>query len=339
MNNIALIGYACGMAASNPDCALGPWSLYYTSGWLNKIHENASWEKIISASSNYVGMHVLPEVTQQLKLLSQTVLSLSLQKKAFCVIGGDHSCGMGTWSGVACAQREHGDIGLIWIDAHMDSHTLKTSTSKNIHGMPVAHLLGHGEPCLTQLSELQPALKPENLCLIGIRSYQPAEKELLQRLGVRVFYIEDIRTHGVANIINQAVAHVSQSTCGFGVSIDLDAIDPNDAPGVGNPEANGIPANALISSLNNLAGSYPSKFLGLEIAEYNPTADQNHKTAKILTNLIHAVYQGSQAESTGLNDACDLNSTTRQIQSVVALSSPEQNADQILVHAPNQQSI
>lgn len=112
------------------------------------------------------------------------------------VLGGDHSCAIGTWSGVASAMRPFGDIGLIWVDAHMDSHTIETSPTKNIHGTPVAHLLGFGNQALRTVGDPYPKIKPQNLVMVGIRSFEDEEQELLSRLGVRVFFDNEVQKRG-----------------------------------------------------------------------------------------------------------------------------------------------
>ncbi|MDF1827771.1 MAG: arginase [Legionellaceae bacterium] len=287
-----LIGYASGMAANRIDCALGPWYLYYHQQLFSQIGFQVEWEAMIQAASPKKGMDVLPLVMQSITELGLAVLSCVKKNKPFCVFGGDHSCAMGTWNAVAHAERHRGDIGLLWIDAHMDCHTPETSKTKNIHGMPLAHLLGQGHPDLINLFENKPALRPENVCLIGIRSYQPEEKAMLDRLGVTVFYMDDIKTYGLDNILKKAYAHVSQSTCGVGISLDLDAIDPGDAPGVSCPARHGISGTELVGALRNLI--LDKNFLGLELAEYNPMRDIDNKTTALMMDVFASVYKKHQ---------------------------------------------
>ncbi len=287
-DQLTLLGFASGIAANNADCALGPWYLYYHPNLFNELTISTHWQPMIHTTSSEYGLNVLPLLVQKLDELSRAVLLLAGKKQSFCVVGGDHSCGIATWSAVAHANRHEGDIGLIWIDAHMDSHTFETSITKNIHGMPVAHLLGHGEKTLHQLLDNRPTLKPEHLCLIGVRSYQTAEANLLSRLGVRVYFMEEVQTRGIDDVLAEACAKVCQSTCGFGISIDLDAIDPHDAPGVGCRELGGIEGAALIRALKAVVPHQP--ILGLEIAEFNPLLDEGEKTAKLVVDLIAAVF-------------------------------------------------
>ena len=229
-NSLSVLGFCSGVAANNADCALGPWYLYYHPELFNTKKRPVHWGSLIQTTALEHGLDVLPLVEKNIRELSQAVLPFAAKNKPFCVIGGDHSCAIGTWSAVAHVNRQHGDIGLIWIDAHMDSHTHLTSTSKNIHGMPVACLLGEGSQSLSQVLDSQPKLKPENLCIIGVRSYEAGEAALLKRFGVKVFFMDEVQQRGFQAVLTEAWQRVSRTTCGVGLSIDMDAIDPLDAP-------------------------------------------------------------------------------------------------------------
>jgi len=285
---IKLIGYASGIAANNVDCALGPWYMHYHPELFHHMGLRVEWTKMIQAASLDRGMDVMSLIYEKANELGEAVKSSSQAKDMFCVMGGDHSSAIGTWSAVAHVHRKQGDLGLIWIDAHMDSHTPTTSETKNIHGMPLAHLLGEGDPKLIKLFDNEPALKPENVCLIGVRSYESGEEETLARLGVKIISMDEVNKCGIHKALREAHAHVTQSTCGFGISLDLDGIDPNDAPGVGCPESNGISGQQLVDALRDVISG--QSLLGLEIVEYNPLRDLHHKTAKLAVELLHAIY-------------------------------------------------
>jgi arginase family enzyme len=126
--------------------------------------------------------------------------------------------------------RPYGEIGLIWVDAHMDAHTPESSPTKNFHGTPVAHLLGFGDNKLHSIGDRFPKIKPQNFCMVGIRSFEDAEQELLTRLGVRIFYDNEVQKRGVADCMREAIALVSRETTGYGMSIDLDGFRIKDAP-------------------------------------------------------------------------------------------------------------
>jgi arginase len=287
-DKLNLVGYASGIAANNVDTGLAPWYLKYHSELFQTLPFNVTWQEMITSVSLKRKKDALLEVSAlNLQLAQQTAL-LAAAKEKFCVIGGDHSCAIGTWSGVASAFRKQGDIGLVWIDAHLDSHTPESSISHNIHGMPVAHLLGAGFPSLLSLLTEQSALKPENICLLGIRSYQTEEYQFLLNLGVKIIFMDEILREGIAKTLQSAFAYVARNTVGIGISIDLDSIDPKDAPGVGYREPNGIPGEQLLAALTNISPTI--RLLGLEIAEYNPLRDEQQKTAKLLVEIIRAVY-------------------------------------------------
>ncbi len=283
-----LLGFASGIAGNNPDCALGPWYLYYHPELLATLALRVKWLPMVKATSADNGLTILPLVEQNLTELAQAVLPLATRKERFCVIGGDHSSAIGTWSAVAHANRQQGDIGLIWVDAHMDSHTPETSETQNIHGMPIAHLLGYGVNYLCDLFDAAAKIKPQNLCLIGIRSYQAPEAHLLARLGVKVYFMAEVQARGIDVVFAEAQAYVLRHTCGFGLSIDLDGFDPEDAPGVGYHEPGGIDAQAFIQSVHTHLNQ--AALLGLEITEYNPLLDVQAKTAHLIAALLDAVY-------------------------------------------------
>jgi arginase len=201
------------------------------------------------------------------------------------VFGGDHSIAIGTWSGVKAALHPEEDIGLIWIDAHMDAHSPETSPSLNIHGMPIAVLLGYGDPRLTGINNPQPKLKPENLCLIGIRSFEEGEANLLGDLGVQVYQMDEVQHRGFPAIFREARGKIPARR--FGLSIDVDAFDPDEAPGTGTPEPSGLRLTDVKKTLYGLAQD--PAFLGLEITEFNPYRDINNKTCSLVWELATTI--------------------------------------------------
>jgi ornithine--oxo-acid transaminase len=202
------------------------------------------------------------------------------------VVGGDHTCAIGTWGAVRRSLRTGGPLGLIWIDAHLDSHLPDTTPSHALHGMPLACLLGHGDPRLARLFGETPTLDPAHVCLIGARSFEPEEAALLMQLGVRVFAMQELRRRGLAAVFAEALSIVQTGTAGFGVSIDLDALDPEDAPGVGTPVAQGIRARELASVFTRLRGN--PLLQAIEIAELNPILDDAGLTAGHVVSLLNA---------------------------------------------------
>lgn len=208
------------------------------------------------------------------------------QQKPFLVIGGDHSCALGTWAGVLNALKPDQRLGLIWLDAHMDAHTFETTPSGNIHGMPVSALLGKADSKLRHLLPTFKAIQPENLILMGIRSYESAEYDLLKQSGVTFVFAEQITDF--SELLAHAVAQLSQSSDIIGISIDLDFISPEDAPGVETPVTGGVSAQALLDALG-LIKQHP-KLCGLEISEFNPDNDVGHQTLCLMKAIVEAFY-------------------------------------------------
>jgi len=213
--------------------------------------------------------------------------------ECFAVFGDDHSCAIGTWTGAAAALAERGPLGLIWIDAHMDSHVPETSPSGALHGMPLACLLGFGEKLLVELGGFAPKVSPRHVCLVGVHSFEAAERALLEWLGVRVFYLDEISRRGLKDVLEEALSIVQTGTAGFGVTLDLDAVDPRDAPGVTTPVAGGIPGEEMIGALTLLRGN--PAFLGIEIVEFDPYTDANRATAYLASELLLAALVPERA--------------------------------------------
>lgn len=286
--NISIIGAACGYGAQDHGCEDGP-VILQSYGFLDQLKKSG-------ISYQLDDILRLPEDHHRDDLSSVSIfceelalkVSKSLSRGDFpIVLGGDHSCAIGTWSGVKNALPEQGRLGLIWIDAHMDSHTYATTPSRAIHGMPLACLLGYGEERLIHLASPLPKLLPENVCLIGTRSFEAGEARLLQQLGVRIFFMEEIMQRGMETVWNEALSIVQNDTSGFGISLDLDVFDPLEEPGVGSPEPGGVLKNKLVIMLSTLKNN--PEFLAMEIVEYNPYLDKDFVTARAVCDLVTAL--------------------------------------------------
>jgi arginase len=206
------------------------------------------------------------------------------------VIGGDHSCAGGTWTGVArtLGRRGGADLGLVWIDAHMDSHTPGTSHTGRLHGMPLAWLLGQDDDPLYGLAS--GVLKPQHVCLVGVRSFEPEEDERLRRLGVRVVFMDEVRSRGIDAVLDEALEIATAGTSGFGVSIDLDVVTPEEAPNVGTPVVGGVTSAELASALEEIAGR--PGLAAVELVEYSPRLDRDGSTARVAVDLLAAALCG-----------------------------------------------
>ena len=214
-----------------------------------------------------------------------------------CVIGGDHSCAGGTWTGVARTLR--GDLGLVWIDAHMDSHTPGTSHTGRLHGMPLAWLLGQDDDPLYGLAS--GVLAPEHVCLVGVRSFEPEEDERLRRLGVRVIFMPEVRERGIDAVLDEALDIATRGTGGFGVSIDLDVITPEEAPHVGTPVKDGVLSAELARALVEVAGR--PGLAAVELVEYSPRLDRDGSTARVAVDLLAAALCGARDDAQVLAQA------------------------------------
>lgn len=283
---IVVIGAASGAGAPDPATAEGPDALRHYRVFHDTPLQHVEWDAILRVprAQQDTPLHAVAALSARLAAEVEAVL----QAGHFpLVVGGDHSCAIGTWSGVHHALAGTGPLGLIWIDAHMDSHTFATTPSGQLHGMPLACLLGHGESALTAIDGAEAKLRPEHVCLIGVRSFEAGEAALLHRLGVRVFDMDEVRRRGLAAVFDEALAIVRRGTAGFGVSVDLDALDPAEEPGVGTPVPGGLRRAELAAALTRLRGE--PAFVAMEIVEYNPRRDRGHATADAAGALVGAI--------------------------------------------------
>ena len=283
-----LIGAEVGEGASDGGCKWGAAALREQgmAQALASTGRNVTWGDNVTAQALHANtrLEVIEVFSQQ---LAQSVKKALRQGHQPLVVGGDHSCAVGTWSAVADSLRPSGSLGLIWIDAHLDAHTPETSDSQAPHGMPLASLLGHGSVGMTHLYGWSGKLQAANVVVIGARSYEAPEKALLERLGVRVMFMEEVLERGFAACFEEARAIVMANTAGWGITFDLDGLDPQDAPGTGTPVEIGI---RLADALPVLAGcSHDPSFMALELTEYNPLRDFGGRTAQAAMKLVCAV--------------------------------------------------
>lgn len=201
------------------------------------------------------------------------------------VIGGDHSIAMGSFAGAASffKQREQ-TLGLIWFDAHADMNTPETTPSGNIHGMPLAVLLGYGAPELTNIAGFAPKLDPSLCVHVGARDIDPGERELIAKTGLKFFTMRDIDERGMSACMNDAIKIASRGTAGYGVTFDVDALDPGDAPGSGTLVRGGLTYREAHLAMEKIAEAGGMR--SLEVVEINTALDVNNKTAELGVELI-----------------------------------------------------
>lgn len=286
---IYTVGSASGAAAPYSGCSDGPLVLQKSPYMadLERRGIDLHWEAILTPETVTPSLPIADVVANHCTKLATAVANIVANKNFFTVFGGDHSCAIGTWSGVHSIVGKKGDLGLIWIDAHMDSHTPETSATGNIHGMPLACLLGEGSPDLTQILGKHPKLKPEHISLIGIRSFEAGEAELLHRLKVRIFDMAEVKQRGLDAIMAEAITIATTGTVGYGITLDIDSIDPEEAPGTGVSEPDGLSSTELCKALKKVAGD--KRLIGIEIVEFDPHRDKNHQTEQLIPELLAAM--------------------------------------------------
>jgi arginase len=287
---VELIGAAWGLGGPEPGCAEAP----------------AALTPLLAAELERRGVPVhagpilFPSRTERRRqlavsklcgLLASAVAQSLRRGRLPCVLGGDHSCAGGTWSGVARATK--GALGLVWVDAHMDAHTPRTSHTGRLHGMPLAWLLGQDDDPLYGLAT--GVLEPQNVALVGVRSYEPEERERLERLGVRVVYMNEVAARGIDAVLDEAVAIATRGTAAFGLSVDLDVVTPEEAPGVGTPVPGGVAASALARALERIGGR--PDLIAVEIVEYSPRLDPDGHTARVAVDIARAALCGTREQA------------------------------------------
>ncbi|MFZ4539609.1 MAG: arginase [Propionivibrio sp.] len=288
---IRILGAASGIGAKDHACEDGPVAFHHSQSWHElEHHPRIDWGRIVFAPQGE-GKSTIGRIAELCRDLADEVV-LAMQAGAFpLIIGGDHSIAIGTWSGVSRILGQ--PCGLLWIDAHLDSHTHETTYSGAIHGMPLACLLGRGDKRLLNIGLLGAQISAAHTVVLGPRSYEQEEIAFLQQFGVRIIDSEEIARRGFVACLDEAITIVAKSASGFGVSLDLDAVDPALAPGVGSPEPVGLVPQDVLDALLRVAGL--SGLKALEIVEYNPVRDRYGITARLISDLIEQILPAATA--------------------------------------------
>ncbi|MEK6287907.1 MAG: arginase [Acidobacteriota bacterium] len=229
--------------------------------------------------------HFLPQIAEAAEELAAMVEAALDDGALPVILGGDHSIAIGSVAGVASFYRKHNKrVGIVWLDAHTDVNTPETSPSGNIHGMPLAALLGRGARELTHVAGFAPKVLPENVAVIGARSIDPGERDFIRSTGIRVFSMSELDERGLPDVVAEAVEIASLNTAGFHVTMDMDFIDPFYAPGVGTPERGGATYRESHLAMEKIADS--GRVLSVELTEVNPVFDTANQTALLAVELI-----------------------------------------------------
>jgi len=227
----------------------------------------------------------LAEIADACKDLAAIVEKTLDENMTPVVLGGDHSIAAGSLSGVAGYFRQkEKKFGLIWLDAHGDINTPESSPSGNVHGMPLAAAMGYGAAELVELQGFKPKVEPQNISLVGIRDLDSQEKKLAKKSGVHVFTMRDIDERGMREVMSDALKYAMDDTDGISVSLDMDFVDPSDAPGVGTPVRGGVTYREAHLAMEMLADT--EAMVSLEVVEINPVIDEHNRTALLGVELV-----------------------------------------------------
>ena len=297
MSKISIVGVPMDLGADRRGVDMGPSALRYAD--LNEklqalgyeVDDLGDLDVIIPETRHFGDPHAkyLKEIADACTHLANLVLEIHTDHRTPVVLGGDHSIAVGTISGMAESfRRQNGKIGLMWFDAHADFNTPQISPSGNVHGMPMAAIMGYGPIELTHIFGFSPKIQPERAVMIGIREVDPQERELVKSSGVRVFTMKEIDRRGIGSVMDEALSIVTKDTDGFSVTLDADFLDPYESPGVATPVRGGADYREAHLAMEMVADT--KKMVSFEIAEINPILDVHNKTAHFGMELILSAF-------------------------------------------------
>ncbi len=303
MKPIKTLGVASCIGGPSSSCGEGA-KVLSRSPFIDRIrghnsHLELDWQPLLEV--NQPSSNSLDILKKQSSVISQFTQQQVEKAEPFIVLGGDHSCAIGTWAGVLNALSSDKRFALLWIDAHLDAHTLATSPSGNLHGMPVSCLLGEADHALQSCFPSQNFLAGRDLYYFGIRSFEADELVLLSKQNVNIFDTQRIQQQGgTQQVLVELLSSLQQYYDCFAISIDLDAMDPVDAPGVETRAQSGLTAEYVLQALKTI--SQPEKLLGLEIAEFDPGYDVEHKTEMLVFDIIASIFNNEFTDVSGCTD-------------------------------------
>ncbi|HZO07631.1 MAG TPA: arginase [Solirubrobacterales bacterium] len=297
MRKVTIIGVLMDLGADRRGVDMGPSALRVAS--LNERLAELGCEVTDAGNISVHNPEMLPITDRRLKYLPEIAAAsqqLADRVEAILeggstpiVLGGDHSIAIGSVAGLAAFHRRRdARVGVIWFDAHGDMNTPETSPSGNIHGMPFAAILGRGAPELTHVSGFAPKVSPEDCVLIGARSVDREEAAALRASGIRVVTMRELDERGMSAVMDEAMWLASRRTAGFHVTMDMDFVDPDFAPGVGTPVPGGPTYRESHLAMEKIADS--GKMLSFELTEVNPVLDVSNRTAELGVQLILSAF-------------------------------------------------
>ncbi|MGN7386295.1 arginase [Sporosarcina sp. SAFN-015] len=292
--DISLIGVPLDYGQSRRGVDMGPSAIRYAGAIrrLEAIGHTLKDEGDIQVSSvehkdrEATNLKNLEEVVQATSELANRVAEVVEKGNFPLILGGDHSIAIGTIAGLSSTYK---NLGVIWYDAHVDMNTAETSPSGNIHGMPLAVLMGRGHERLVNIFKEGQKVKPENIVIIGARSVDPGERLLIKDLGIKVFTMHEIDRDGMTSVMKEAIAYLqAKNVDGVHLSLDLDGLDPLYTPGVGTPVPGGISYRESHLAMEMLEDS--GMITSAEFVEVNPILDEKNKTADVAVGLMGSLF-------------------------------------------------
>lgn len=292
-STIAIIGAPVDLGAGRRGVDMGPSAIRVAGlgkrlaalGYTIEDRGNVAVEQAEAIPAGPANSHHLPEIADACGRVAELVTAALEQGKLPLILGGDHSISAGSVSGVAQFYQQRNEaIGIIWMDAHADMNTPETTPSGNVHGMPLASLIGDGPPELVNLCGYSPKVDPRNVAIIGLRDVDPLEAQHVKATGVRAFTMRDIDERGMPAVMQEAIALASAGTAGIHLSFDMDSIDPDEAPGVGTPVRGGLSYREMHLAMEILADS--GQLVSLEVVEVNPVLDIANRTADLAVEVL-----------------------------------------------------
>lgn len=290
---VRIIGVPMDLGASRRGTDMGPSALRIAGlgaaikrmGYTLELEEDIHVPAMETRSPEDSEARYKPQILSVCTELATRVKELMDAEEFPLVIGGDHSIAMGTVAGVSAHFRDRGEeMGLLWFDAHGDMNIPGVSPSGNIHGMPLAHLLGRGDPDMAGILGFSPKLNPDKVVLIGIRDIDAGERKIIRESGIHVFTMRDIDELGMATVARKSMEIVTNGTAGFHVSFDVDGCDPSVIPGSGTLVPGGVQYREAHLLLEYCADTQQMK--SMEVVELNPFLDQGNVSAERTLHLI-----------------------------------------------------
>lgn len=291
--NISVIGVPMDLGQMRRGVDMGPSAIRY-AGLLERLEAIGHTvtdlgdiqidqpERVHTADTN---LRNLDSVVKGSTALADQVKKVKTDGDFPLILGGDHSIAIGSLAGIS---SNYENLGVIWYDAHGDLNTGDTSPSGNIHGMPLAVSLGIGHEDLVNIHDYTPKVKPENIVIIGARSLDEGERELIKERGIRVYTMHEVDRMGMTKVMEESIEYLKDRTDGVHLSLDLDGLDPNDAPGVGTPVIGGISYRESHLAMEMLAEA--DILTSAEFVEVNPILDEKNKTATVAVALVGSLF-------------------------------------------------